>query len=66
MNYWLSSSELMNLGACYICYGHFLQDGCLGCENELAEVLTVTNGVSYFFQFWIKRSRFFILSFPFS
>ena len=36
----------MNLGACYICYGHFLQDGCLGCENELAEVLTVTNGVS--------------------
>jgi len=33
--------------ACYICYGHFLQDGCLGCENELAEVLTVTNGPTF-------------------
>ena len=33
-------------GSCYICYGHFLQDGCMECTNMLAEVTTVTEGVS--------------------
>ena len=34
--------------ACYICYNHFLQDGCVaaeGCANEVAEVTTVNAGV---------------------
>lgn len=33
---------------CYICYGHFLQDGCMpDCANALAEVTTVVNGPTF-------------------
>ena len=45
----LSIFYLIILGACYICYNHFLQDGCKqteGCVNEAATVDTVVNGVS--------------------
>merc|ERR1711963_1296485 len=33
--------------ACYICYGHFLQDGCNECTNQLAEVETVVAGPTF-------------------
>lgn len=37
-------------GACYICYNHFLQDGCLaaeGCLNPAAIVTTPVNGPTF-------------------
>lgn len=36
--------------ACYICYNHFLQDGCVaaeGCTTEAEEVPVVTNGPTF-------------------
>jgi len=33
--------------ACYICYSHFLQDGCLECATPNAEVETVVNGPTF-------------------
>lgn len=33
--------------ACYICYGHFLQDGCKECANMVKEVTTVTMGPTF-------------------
>lgn len=33
--------------SCYICYNHFLQDGCLECTTPAAEVQTVTLGPTF-------------------
>ena len=45
----IANLPLITPAACYICYNHFLQDGCLaaeGCVNEGDVLDTVVNGVS--------------------